>query len=91
MATVTYFTAERMLDIENTAIVSVANVDGDIVFYKHNDNPINVGSDFAFDVVSEYDIEITDPDKGVILRSPNGTRWRIQVDNDGVLYTTDLS
>ncbi len=33
------------------------------------------------------DIEITDTIKGLILRSPNGTRWRITVDNAGVLVT----
>lgn len=34
------------------------------------------------------DIEITDFTKGVILRSPNDSRWRITVDNFGVLTTT---
>jgi hypothetical protein len=34
------------------------------------------------------DIEITDFNKGVILTSPNGSRYRITVDNAGVLTTT---
>lgn len=34
------------------------------------------------------DIEITDYTKGVILRSPDNTRWRITVDNSGSLITT---
>lgn len=34
------------------------------------------------------DIEVTDFNKGVILTSPNGSRYRITVDNSGVLTTT---
>ena len=36
------------------------------------------------------DVEITDTTKGVILKSPDGTRWRITIDNTGVLTTTSL-
>lgn len=36
------------------------------------------------------DIEITDPTKGYILRSPNNTRWRITIDNSGHLIVTSL-
>lgn len=36
------------------------------------------------------DIELMDPSKGVILRSPNGTRWRVTVDNSGTLVRTSL-
>ena len=36
------------------------------------------------------DIEITDKKRGFVLRSPNGKRWRIRVDNDGNLYTEKL-
>jgi hypothetical protein len=34
------------------------------------------------------DIEIDDSASGLILRSPNGTRYRVQVDNSGNLTTT---
>lgn len=34
------------------------------------------------------DIEVDDSASGLILRSPNGTRYRIQVDNSGNLTTT---
>ena len=40
---------------------------------------------------AENDIEITDFEKGVILRSPNNTRWRITVNDDGNLITTQIS
>lgn len=36
------------------------------------------------------DIEITDATKGVILRSPDGTRWRVTIDNAGTLTRTSL-
>jgi hypothetical protein len=39
---------------------------------------------------STKDIEIEDSSKGLILSSPDGTRWRVQVDNSGNLTTTSL-
>ena len=36
------------------------------------------------------DIEITNNTKGLILKSPDGTRWRITVNNDGSLTSTSL-
>ena len=36
------------------------------------------------------DIEITDPRKGLILRSPNGTRYRVTVQDNGALTTTKV-
>lgn len=36
------------------------------------------------------DIEITDPNSGLILRSANGKRWRVGVANTGALTTTDI-
>ena len=34
------------------------------------------------------DIEITDYTKGVILKSPNGTRYKITIADDGALIST---
>lgn len=36
------------------------------------------------------DIEITDDTKGIILKSPDTTRWRVTVDNSGALVVTAL-
>lgn len=36
------------------------------------------------------DIEVLGDERGLILESPDGTRWRVQVDNSGVLGTTSL-
>lgn len=41
-------------------------------------------------IESLQDIEITDATKGVILKAPNGTRYRVKVDNSGTLTTTSL-
>jgi hypothetical protein len=43
------------------------------------------------DKTGTSDIEITDATKGVILKSANGTRYRITVDNDGSLTTTAVT
>ena len=39
---------------------------------------------------STGDIEITDSTKGIILRSPNGTRWRVTVNDAGLLTPTSI-
>jgi lysophospholipase L1-like esterase len=41
-------------------------------------------------IKSTGDIEVFDSNKGAILKSPNGTRFRITVNNAGVLTTTAL-
>lgn len=40
--------------------------------------------------VAPGDMEITDSAKGVILKSPNGSRWRVTIDNTGALTTTSI-
>jgi len=37
------------------------------------------------------DIEITNSTNGIILKSPDGTRYRITVTNGGALSSTDLT
>lgn len=40
--------------------------------------------------MTDGDIEITDTTKGYILKSPNGTRWRVTINDSGDLITTSL-
>lgn len=40
--------------------------------------------------VGPRDVEITDPSRGVVLVSPNGTRYRLTVADDGTLTTTPV-
>ena len=49
----------------------------------------SAGTVLAF-VNAAGDIEITDAAKGIILKSPDNTRWRITIDNSGALTTTSL-
>lgn len=42
------------------------------------------------DLESAQDIEITDSDKGVILTSPDASRWRITIDDLGELVITKI-
>lgn len=44
----------------------------------------------TYDGTTANDIEITDSTKGIILKSPDGTRWRITIDNAGNLIRTTL-
>jgi len=37
------------------------------------------------------DYEVTDSTKGIILKSPNNTRWRVTIDNNGSLLRTALA
>lgn len=58
------------------------------------DKPVSLAQQTALDAkaakVSAVDFEITDALKGIILKSPNGTRHRITVADDGALTTTSL-
>lgn len=66
------------------------------------DNYINTGNlgvgtatpgaklDVTGDIRASSDVEVTDATKGIILKSPNGTRWRVTVGDGGVLSTNSL-
>ena len=41
-------------------------------------------------IETDQDIEITDSSKGIILRSPNGTRYRITINNSGILVSGSI-
>jgi hypothetical protein len=43
-----------------------------------------------YTVYTAGDFEVTDSSKGLILKSPNGTRFRIQVNDSGTLITTSI-
>jgi hypothetical protein len=36
------------------------------------------------------DYEFKDAQRGIILKSPNGKRWRVQVDDLGALTVTEI-
>ena len=41
--------------------------------------------------VANGDVYLTDPTKGIILKSPNGNCWRVTVDNTGNLVRTQIT
>jgi hypothetical protein len=47
--------------------------------------------DVSGTVKSSGDIEVTSSSAGVILKSPNGSRWRVTVNNSGMVSTTNVS
>lgn len=50
-----------------------------------------IGGDFSANTITTpASIEITDTAKGVILKSPDGTRWRVTIDNTGALTTASI-
>ncbi len=56
----------------------------------NHDNSVALGVNTATSAADQVmvggrDIEITEATKGVVLRSPNGSRWRLAVDNSGNL------
>jgi hypothetical protein len=70
--------------IKETEVVEVATEDVEII------EVVERGPQGPEGVVQSGDIEITDPSKGIILHSPDDSRWRITIDNDGVLTVTGL-
>jgi hypothetical protein len=41
--------------------------------------------------VVDHDVYVTDPTKGVILTSPDGSCWRVTVTNDGTMSVTSIT
>lgn len=41
-------------------------------------------------LITNQDVEITDATRGFILKSPDGSRWRVTIDNAGTLIRTKL-
>ena len=61
-------------------------------FFTSNNN--SVGSAMKLtgnkDLQVSGDVEAISSSKGIILKSPNGTRWRVKIDNSGNLTTSSL-
>lgn len=65
---------------EKSLTPEVVNPETPFVFWGVK---VNNGSGFEHGTWNGGDVEIIDPNYGVILRSPNGTRYRIRVKDNG--------
>ena len=50
----------------------------------------SAGSETLWKSKKYNDVEFIDSSKGVLLRSENGHRWRLSINNDGALSTIDI-
>lgn len=87
--------------IREGAVLNNAGIDSDTQIKGNNDDNL-IYADAGLDAVGigtatpaskltvAGDIEVLDDARGLILESPDGTRWRVQVDNSGVLGATSL-
>jgi hypothetical protein len=82
------------LDINNYT-VSATGSGKQIVNKEYLDNlpgltPSSLQDTTDIGNTTSNDIEITDSDKGYILKSPDGTRWRLTINNDGQIIASSL-
>lgn len=64
------------------------NVLGSFTGYRTYNLPDSSGTLALTEQAIDY--EVTDATKGIILKSPDNSRWRITIDNDGNLSSTKL-
>jgi hypothetical protein len=60
-----------------------------LAYIQHTGTGLFIVSDVG-DLNTSNSIEITDTTKGLILKAPNGSRWRITIDNTGTLTRTSI-
>ena len=70
--------------------VGLTNVDNTSDLSKPISTATQTALDGKLNKISNEDFEITDTNKGVILKSANGTRYRITISDDGSLVTTSI-
>ena len=96
-----YFVMSEAAEV--IAMVHDAGTHTCIVGIQHSDNLIGIIKDdgvnpkgIIYNIDEDRvdvllsDMKIADPTKGIILTSPDLTEWRITVDNDGNLTTTEI-
>jgi hypothetical protein len=74
----------------NTGLMVFTGNYAQYIFLRNSDGNVGIGTTSPASklTVTGGDIEVTDSTKGIILKSPNGTRYRITVNDSGVLTTT---
>ncbi len=91
------FTERYVTSNWNTGTLAAEFVSFDIKAVGQSGNPPNPTLSFfgngieKFNIQQSGDIEVTTANQGLILRSPNGSRWRVTVSDTGALITTQIS
>lgn len=81
--------------VSDSTAESGANAGSNFLLNSYSDAGASLGSALSItratrDIKFFADLESNDATKGLILKSPNGTRFRITVADDGALTTTSL-
>jgi hypothetical protein len=76
----------------NVTISKDLTVDTDTFFVNSTTNRVGIGTTSPDSklTVSDGDIEVSNSENGIILRSPNNTYYRITIDNTGALNSLAL-
>jgi hypothetical protein len=80
------------LRVASGGSINFSTDDGITMGMRMNGGRLNIGTQpFNSSRLNVFgDIEVSNLATGVVLLSPNGNRWRVQIDNSGNLITTAL-
>ncbi len=63
---------------------------GELLFYCNSAVRVKINKENDFEIESGSDIKFNSSDEGVILKSPNGTSYRVTIDDSGNLIRTAI-
>ena len=84
---------ESLIRSKHPLIIQTDTSGGEVTIKREGSTKLATsanGIDVTGTLTASSDIEVTDNTKGVILKSPNGSRFRLEVANDGTLSTEAL-
>ena len=68
----------------NRLYIANSNTIAPLIYGEFDNNLLKLNGEVR---VVDHDVYVTDPTKGIILKSPNGSCWRLKVSNNGTLIT----
>ena len=84
---------ESLITSKHPLIIQTQASGGEVTIKREGSTKLatsSAGIDVTGTITASSDIEVTDKTKGIILASPNGSRFRLEVANDGTLSTEAL-
>jgi len=79
----------QLVDDQNTGYVGSLSMVNDLTADRGYYMPNATGTVALTQQATDY--EVTNSSAGIIMKSPNGSRWRLTIDNNGVLLRTALA